>query len=412
MYDFETILIHGENNPAKNQQATVTPIYQTTSFKYEKCEDISNVFRGEKFGYIYTRISNPTIETLERRMTLLEDGIGAIATSSGMAAITSTILTLCKNGDNFISSSSIFGGTYSLFKKRLKEFGINCKFVDPTDIEGFEKNIDDKTKTIFVETIGNPKMDVVDIEAVAKIASKYQLPFIVDSTVTTPYLIQPKKFCANIIIHSTSKFINGFGNSIGGIIIDAGNFNWDNERLKNLKDYFERYGQLSFLAKVRREIFRDFGGCISPFNAFLMLLGLETLALRMERHCQNALQLAKFLKEHNKVRWVNYPGLENSKFYNLSKKQFNNHFGSLLSFGLKDANESFKFIDSLKLAYNLANLGDAKTLVIHPASTICVEFNEEERKIMGVTDNLVRVSVGLESIKDIINDFQSGLNSI
>ncbi|HOK40768.1 MAG TPA: O-acetylhomoserine aminocarboxypropyltransferase/cysteine synthase [bacterium] len=407
MYEFETMLIHGGLVPQKNRQSTTVPIYQTTSFKYESCEDISEVFKGEKYGFIYTRISNPTIEILEKRMALIEDGIGAIATSSGMSAITTTIMTLCKSGDNFISSSSIFGGTYSLFKNRMKEFGINCKFINPNYIERFEKEIDEKTKAIFIETIGNPKIDVADIRAISRIAEKYEVPLIVDSTITTPYLIQPKNFGANIIIHSTSKFINGFGNSIGGIIIDAGNFNWNNKRFQNFKEFYEKYGQLAFLIKVRKEIFRDFGGCISPFNTFLILNGLETLSLRMTKHCENGMKLANFLKEQKEVLFVNYPGLKENKYYHLAKEQFNNKFGSIISFGLKNKEMCFKFINSLKLAYNLANLGDAKTLIIHPASTICVEFNEEEKRMMGVSENLIRVSVGLESINDIINDFKN-----
>lgn len=401
-YHIDTLLVHAENKPEQNRRSTTLPIYQTTSFKYNSSEELSKVFSGEAPGSVYTRISNPTLEILEKKLAVLEDGLGAIVTASGMAAITVAILTLAKNGDHLVAGNSVFGGTYSFFDKTIREFGIETTFVDPTDVKQFESAVKKNTKAIFIETIGNPKIDVPDIAAIAKIAKKKGVPLVVDSTVTTPYLVRPKDLGANIVIHSTSKFINGHGNSIGGAIIDCGNFDW--------KD--NKYGALSFLAKTRKAVFRDFGACLSPNTAFLTDLGLETLSLRMERHCSNALALAGFLSKHPKVKAVNFPGLAENKFNAIAKEQFGGKFGSLLTFRLKDKKECFKVIDSLKLAYNLANIGDAKTLVIHPASTICVEFNEEERKNMGVTEDLVRVSVGIEYIDDIIGDFKQALEAI
>lgn len=411
-YHIDTLLVHAENNPSKHNQSTTLPIYQTTAYRYTSCEEISKIFEGKSAGHIYTRISNPTLDTLEKKLSVLEDGLGAIVTASGMAAITATILTLAKKGHHIVAGNSIFGGTYSFFNKTIREFGIETTFIDPCSVEQLEKAISSSTKAVFIETIGNPKMDVPDIKAIAEITKKKSIPLIVDSTLTSPYLIKPKDFGANIVIHSASKFINGHGNSLGGVIIDCGNYDWGSGRFKHFKDYYDKYGILSFLAKARVEIFRDFGACMSPFNAFLMDIGLETLSLRMQKHCDNALALSGFLNGHSKVKQVNYPGLEDNKFYSVAKRQFNGRFGSLLTFRLKDKKTCFKFIDNLKLAYNLANLGDAKTLVIHPASTICVEFNEKEKKNMGVSEDLVRVAVGIEYADDIISDFKQALEKI
>jgi O-acetylhomoserine (thiol)-lyase len=405
-YHLETQLIHADNVPEKNRGATTLPIYQTTAYKFSSCEEISKVFRGEGAGHIYARISNPTVEVLERRLAALEGGLGAIATASGMAAITTTILTLAKAGQQVVASKSVFGGTYALLNKTIRELGVEVSFVDPAEPKEFEPAITKKTKAIFIETIGNPKMDVPDIAAISKIAKKHAIPLIVDSTMTTPALIRPKEFGANIIIISTSKFINGHGNSIGGVLIDCGNFNW------RIEGYSEKYGALAFLAKARKEVFRDFGAPLSPFNAFLTSIGLETLVLRMERHCSNALALAEFLVQQREVKEVNFPGLKKSRFYQIAKKQFKNKFGSLFTFRLGSQKACFKFIDSLKLAYNLANLGDAKTLVIHPASTIFSEFSAAERKKLGVPDDLIRVSVGIEHIDDIIGDFEQALEKV
>lgn len=408
-YHIDTQLIHAENVPEKQQRSTTLPIYQSSAFKFDNSEEISKVFKGEAAGFVYSRISNPSLDVLEKRLTLLEDGLGGIVTASGMAAITAAILTVAKNGHHVIASNSLFGGTYAFFDKTIRELGIETTFVDPSDAQQFARAVKANTKAIFIETIGNPKMDVPDIAAVARIAQKNKIPLIVDSTVTTPCLIQPKKLGANIVVHSTSKFINGHGNSLGGVIVDCGNFDWSSPNFKHFKPYTDKYGQLAFLAKTRKEVFRDFGASLAPFSAFLMTIGLETLSLRMEKHCNNAKALAEYLFENKKVKTVNYPGLSDDKFNAIAKRQFNGHFGSLLTFRLKNKKDCFKLIDSLKLAYNLANLGDAKTLVIHPESTICVEFNEQEKKNMGVTDDLVRVSVGIEYVDDIIGDFKQAL---
>lgn len=411
-YKLDTLLVHLKKLSVKGGGETSLPICQSTSFRYKSCEELKKVFNGESAGYVYTRISNPTLDLLERKLTILEDGLGAIVTSSGMAAIATGILTLAKSGHHIISSQSIFGGTYAFFDKTLRALGIETTFVDPTDIKGIKSAVKDNTKAVFIETIGNPKMDVPDIKAIAEIVRLNEIPLIVDSTVTTPYLLQAKKFGADIVIHSASKFINGHGNSIGGVVIDCGTFNWASKRFTHFKDYEVQYGILAFLAKARKEIFRDFGPCMAPHTAFLMDVGLETLALRMERHCSNAVSLAEFLTKHPKVSSVNYPGLKGNKFNKVAKEQFSNRYGALLTFCLKDKESCFKCIDSLKLASNLANLGDVKTLVIHPSSTICVEFNKQERKQMGVTDNLIRVSVGIENIDDIRADFKQALDKV
>ncbi|PIS28466.1 acetyl-L-homoserine sulfhydrolase [Candidatus Saganbacteria bacterium CG08_land_8_20_14_0_20_45_16] len=411
-YHFETQLIHAENNPAKNRKATTLPIYQSTAFKYESSKNISQVFNGEAAGDLYSRISNPSLSILERKLTVLEDGLGALLTGSGMAAITAAVLTLAKSGHQLVASNSLFGGTYSFFNKTIREFGVETTFVDPSSASNFLGAITNQTKAIFIETIGNPKMDVPDIAAIAQIAAKFNLPLIVDSTVTTPQLVRPKVLGANLVIHSISKFINGHGNCLGGVVVDCGNFDWSGKRFVHFKDYSQRYGRLAFLAKMRREVFRDFGPCLAPHSAFLMDIGLETLALRMNKHCANAQALAEFLAKQPKVKAVNYPGLTDNKFHALAAKQFNNCFGAVLTFRLKNQAQCFKLIDKLELAYNLANIGDAKTLVIHPASTICIEFTTAERKNMGVTDDLVRVSVGIEHQADIIDDFNQALEAI
>jgi len=408
-YHIDTLLLHAENVPEKHRRATTLPIYQTTAFRYKEAKELSLVFQGKRAGDVYSRISNPTLNVLERRLAVLEDGLGAVVTASGMAAITVTILTLAKQGHHVVAGNSLFGGTYAFFDKTIRELGVNTTFVSPSEPKAFEAAITPETKAIFIETIGNPKMDVPDIAAISKVAKKHQIPLIVDSTVTTPCLIQPKKLGADIVIHSTSKFINGHGNSMGGVIIDCGSFNWNSSRFKHFHEYNEKYGQLAFLAKVRKEVFRDFGAPLSPFNAFLMSIGLETLSLRMGKHCSNAKKLAEFLSKHKKVKQVNFPGLKDNPFYSLAKKQFKSGFGSILTFRLKSKEQCFKFIDALQLAYNLANLGDAKTLVIHPASTICVEFTRKEKAAMGVDDTLIRVSVGIEFIDDIIADFEQAL---
>jgi O-acetylhomoserine (thiol)-lyase len=379
------------------------------SYAYRTAQELADIFAGRAPGYIYTRIANPTTYALERRLAQLEGGVGCIATSSGMAAITSVVMGLLRAGDEMVTASGIFGGTLSLFVNTLGRFGVKTKLVDAGKTSQFSQAINKNTRLIFVETIGNPRMDVPDIPAVARIANKANIPFIVDSTVTTPVLIKPKEFGADIVVHSTSKFINGHGTAIGGAIIDTGNYNWSAGPFKDIKHLAERAGQLAFLAHLRNVIYRDLGGCPAPMNSFLMMQGLETLAVRMEKHCDNALRLAGYLQEHDKVRWVNYPGLADNKFCSRAVELFGGRGGGLLTFGLGDKDKAFKFIDSVKLAKNLANLGDAKTLVLHPASTIFHEFYPEEQRKMDVTDDMVRVSVGIEDFEDIRGDFEQAI---
>ena len=405
----DTLAVHGGFAGDGTSGATAVPIWQTVSYAYKTAQDLADVFAGKAPGYIYTRIANPTTTALEARLTQLEDGIGGIATSSGMAAIASVVMGLVRTGDAIIAAAGIFGGTVSLFENTLGRFGVETVLVDVADTSNFANAISDKTKLIFVETIGNSRMDVPDVPAIAEIACKANIPFIVDNTVTTPFLIKPGEFGADIVIHSTSKFINGHGTAIGGAIVDTGNYDWKKGPFEDIKQLSERIGQLAFLAHLRNLIYRDLGGCPAPMNSFLMLQGLETLSSRIVRHCENAEKLARFLQKNPKVSWVNYPGLPGNKFHNRVNRLFGGRGGGLLTFGLGDKQKAFRFIDSLKLAKNLANLGDAKTLVIHPASTIFHEFSADEQQGMGVTEDIVRVSVGIEDFEDIKADFEQAI---
>ncbi|MHC4293930.1 MAG: aminotransferase class V-fold PLP-dependent enzyme, partial [Planctomycetota bacterium] len=364
----ETIAIHGGFGGENYSGATAVPITQTVSYAYETAQELADVFDNKAPGYIYTRIANPTTSALEVRLTELEVGIGCIATSSGMAAIASVAISLLKTGDQMIASAGIFGGTVSLFQNILGRFGVETKLTNAAETQNIVKAINEKTKLIFVETIGNPRMDVPDISSIAEIAHQVNVPVIVDSTLTTPFLFKSKDFGADIVVHSTSKFINGHGTAIGGAIIDTGNYNWANGLFEDIKKLTDTVGQLAFLFHLRNLIYRDLGGCPAPMNSFLMLQGLETLPMRINKHCENALKLAKYLKSNKNVSWVNYPGLKDNEFNKRVNKLFDGFGGGLLTFGLGDKQKAFKFIDSLKMGKNLANLGDAKTLVIHPAS--------------------------------------------
>jgi O-acetylhomoserine (thiol)-lyase len=408
---FNTKLIHGATVPGPSG-ATKTPIVQASAFGYSTAEELEDLFKGRAIGQVYTRIGNPTLEALEKRLASVEDGIAAIVTSSGMAAITTAVMAIVRSGDEILASSSVFGGTYSLFKDTLSNYGIKTTFVDPTDVEKLEQAVNDSTRLIFVETIGNPKMDIPDLAAISAIAKKHGIPFMVDATVSTPYLARVKEFGADIIIHSTSKFINGTANSIGGAIIDSGIFNWKSDKFPHFEQFFRKYRNFAFTARTRKLIHKDFGACAAPMNAFLHGEGLETLALRMERHCSNALRLAQFLNSHEKVSWVNYPGLADSPYHEVASRQFDGRFGGVLTFGLADKASAFKVINGLTLAKNLANIGDTKTLVIHPASTICADYTPEIKGLMGVTEELIRVSVGIEDIEDIIEDFAAALDTL
>jgi O-acetylhomoserine (thiol)-lyase len=410
-WGFETLLIHGGLEPGP-AGATTVPIVQSSAFAYATADDLEDVFRGRRPGQVYTRLGNPTTECLERRLALLEGGAAAIATASGMAAITTAVLTILRAGDEVLSSASVFGGTFSLFRDSLSNYGIGARFVDPCDLTAFRQAVTGRTRLIFVETVGNPKLDVPDIAAIAEIARQAGIPLMVDATVTTPYLARGLELGADLVIHSTSKFINGSGSAIGGAIVDLGRFDWKSELFPHFAPFVKKFGRLAFTARARKLIHKDFGACAAPMNSFLLAQGIETLALRMERHCANALRLARFLNEHPKVGWVNYPGLTGSPHHAVARRQFGERFGALLTFGLADKAAAFRFINGLNLARNLANIGDAKTLVIHPASTICCDYPPEEKAIMGVTEELVRVSVGIEAADDIVADFAGALEQV
>ena len=407
-----TLAIHGGYVPDAETGATAMPIYQTVSFAYQTAEQLAEVFAGTAPGHIYTRIANPTTYALERRLTQLEAGVGSLVCSSGMAAITCVVAGLLRAGDHVLSTAGIFGGTVSLFKNTFGRFGVQTTFVDAADTKEFANNLRKSTRLIFIETIGNPRMDVPDIPAIAKIARQAGIPLVVDSTLTTPILIQPKDWGADIVVHSTSKFMNGHGNSIGGAIIDTGNFSWSDGPFEDIKELTKKTGQLAFLANLRNLIYRDLGCCQAPLNAFLTLTGLQTLPGRMDRHCANAQLLAEFLQEHPKVRWVNYPGLPSSSFHARAQKLFDGRGGGLLTFGLGNRDAAFGFINATELAQNMTNLGDAKTLIVHPSSTIFHEFPLDEQKSMGVTEDMVRVSVGIEDFDDIREDFAQALQRI
>jgi O-acetylhomoserine (thiol)-lyase len=389
--------------------ATSLPIVQSTAFAYRSAEEIEAVFAGRQPGFVYSRIANPTVSAFEARLTALEDGIGGIAVSSGMAAISSLALALAGSGDELVAGSSLFGGTYSLFQHTLRRYGIGVRFVDPANPAAFRDAINDTTRLVFVETIGNPKLDVPDIAAIAAVTRACGVPLVVDSTLTTPFLVQPKKLGADLAVHSASKFINGHGNAIGGVIVDAGTFDWSSPRFPHLASYRARVGQFALLALLRNLICRDLGCCLSPFNAFLLGMGVESLGARMERHCANAARVAAFLAAHPQVAEACYPGLAAHPAHALAKRQFGGRYGALVTLKLGTRARCFAFINRLRLTQILANLGDARTLVIHPASTICRDSDAKERLAMGVTDDLVRLSVGLEDVADILADLEQAL---
>lgn len=407
---FDSLLVHGglEAGPAG---ATSVPIVQSSAFAYASAEELEDVFRGRAVGQVYTRLGNPTTESLERRLAILEGGGAAIVTASGMAAITTAVLTILRAGDEILSSSSLFGGTFSLFRDTLSNYGITARFVDPLDLDGFRSAINERTRLLFVETIGNPKLDVPDVPALAKIAHEAGLPIMVDSTVSTPYLANGAQLEADILAYSTSKYVNGTGTTIGGVIIDRGVFDWNNPKFPHFEQFHKKYRAYAFTARARKLVHKDVGACAAPFNSYLLTEGIQTLALRMERHCSSALELARFLDDHPKVSWVSYPGLKDSPHNLVATKLYGGRFGGLLTFGTGSKSSAFKVINGLKLAKNLANIGDAKTLVIHPASTICADYNLEEKGLMGVTEDLVRVSVGIEDCRDIIEDFKQALDA-
>ncbi|MBC7319739.1 homocysteine synthase [bacterium] len=422
-WGFETLALHGGQEVDPYSLSRAVPIYQTTSYLFRDADHAARLFAVEEEGNIYSRIMNPTVSVFEKRVALLEGGVGALATSSGQSAELIAILNIAKEGDEIVSSMSLYGGTYNLFAVTLKKLGITVRFVDPSDPENFRKAITSKTKAIYAETLGNPKLDTLDIEKVADIAHEAEVPLIIDNTIPSPYLVRPIDHGADIVIHSATKFIGGHGTSIGGIIVDSGKFNWNNGKFPEITEpdatyhglkYIEKFGDSAYIAKARLQLMRDLGACMSPFNAFLFLLGLETLPIRMERHSENAMKVAEFLKNHPKVSWVNYPGLPDNPYYSIAKKYFKrNLFGAIIGFGIKGGLEAGKkFVNNVKLLSHLANIGDAKSLVIHPASTTHAQLTPEEQLSAGVTPDFIRLSIGLESIDDIIYDIDQALSKV
>jgi O-acetylhomoserine (thiol)-lyase len=420
-YGIETLALHGGQEVDPHTTARAVPIYQSTSYVFRDTEHAASLFSLAEEGNIYTRIMNPTTEVFEKRMALLEGGVGALATASGQAAETLAILNLAGAGDEIVSSAGLYGGTYNLFHYTLPKIGIDVKFVEDANPEAFREAITGRTKALFAETVGNPSLNTLDIEAVAGIAHEAGIPLIVDNTLPSPYLVRPLQHGADIVVHSATKFIGGHGTSIGGVIVDGGKFPWDNGNFPDFTEpdpsyhglkFYEALGELAYILKARVQLLRDYGPALSPFNSFLFLQGLETLPLRMERHSQNAMAVARFLKQHPKVNWVNYPGLEDHPTHELARRYHRDGmYGAILGFGIDGGLEAGKrFIDRLKLHSLLANVGDAKSLVIHPASTTHQQLSPEEQRATGVTDDYIRLSVGLESIDDILEDLDQALN--
>ena len=404
---FNTALLHGKRSSEKRTGATMVPIYQSSAFEQESAGALEKVFLNKAPGFSYTRINNPTVAAFEERITLLEGGIATVACASGMAAIFNGLMNILKSGDEIISGSGIFGGTIGLFQD-LKEFGIHTTYLKETTKEAVEAAITDKTRVIFAETIGNPKLDVLDISAVAQVAEKHRILFVVDNTVATAYLVNPLKLGAHIVINSSSKYINGSGNSISGVITDGGRFPWDFEKYTTLSDY-RKMGPFAYTAKLRDTLFRNTGACLSPFNAYLNCIGLETMGLRMEKACSNALALANWFADCDEIVEVNYPGLEKSPYHETARRQFQRGFGAMVTIRAGSKEKAFSIIDHLKYALKVSNIGDSKTLVIHPASTIYSHSSEEAKQNAGVYEDLIRISVGVEDVEDLIEDFQQAL---
>jgi O-acetylhomoserine (thiol)-lyase len=416
-HKFATNALHAGHDVTKNGGTRAVPIYQTTSYVFKNSDHAANLFGLAEAGFIYTRLNNPTNDILEQRLAKLEGGIGAVVTASGTAAISTALLTLLKAGDHIVASNSLYGGTYNLLNVTLPRLGITTTFVDPSNPENFLNAAQENTRVFFAESLGNPKLDVLDLKAISKAAQTYKVPFIVDNTVATPFLLNPIEHGANIVIHSLTKYIGGNGTSLGGVIIDAGNFDWSNGKFPEFTEpsagyhglkYYEVLGVASFIAKVRIEGLRDLGAALSPFNAFQIIQGLETLAIRIKKHSENALELAKWLQKRSEVAWVNYPGLISSKYYNLAQQYLPEGQSGIVTFGLKGGYEAAKKVaDETQFFSLLANIGDTKSLIIHPASTTHQQLSEEQQIATGVTKDLIRLSVGLEDIEDLKADLQS-----
>ena len=406
---FNTSLLHAGVQKEANG-STLPPVYQTSAFEQTSATDLEKIFENKAPGFCYTRVGNPTVTAFENRITKLEGGIASIACASGMAALMNAFLNILRSGNEIVSSASLYGGTIDLFTD-LEAFGITTRYVENNNWEQIEGAINEHTRLVFAETIGNPCLDVTDIEKLAEIAHAHELPLIVDNTTSTPYLIQVLKHGADIVVNSSSKYINGSSNSISGVLTDGGKFKWKKEKYPGLADYL-KFGPMAFIAKLRNGLFRNTGACLAPVNAYLNVIGLETLGLRMERQCNNAAALAKWIEETYPDVTVNYPGLESSPWHAIAKKQFENGYGAILTLRVGSKKQAFDFIDSLNIAYTLSNIGDTKTLVIHPGSTISLHSTEKQKEDAGVFEDLIRVSVGIEDIEDLKEDFAQAFAKI
>ncbi|MDQ6423323.1 homocysteine synthase [Paenibacillus sp. LHD-117] len=421
-FSLDTLAVHGGQAIDPTTMSRAVPIYQTTSYGFRDTDHAANLFSLQEFGNIYTRIMNPTTDVFEKRVAELEGAPAALAVASGQAAITYSILNIAGAGDEIVSATSLYGGTYNLFSTTLPKLGVNVKFVDPSDPENFRAAITDRTKAVYAETIGNPRGDIIDLEAVAAIAHEHGIPFIVDNTFPSPYLCRPIEHGADIVVHSATKFIGGHGTSIGGVIVDGGTFDWKGSgRFPGLTEpdpsyhgvvYTEAVGPIAYIIKARVQLLRDMGAALSPFNSFLLLQGLETLHLRMERHSANALAVAQFLETHEAIEWVNYPGLSSHPSYDLAQKYLPNGQGAILTFGIKGGTEAGKrIINAVTLFSHLANVGDSKSLIIHPASTTHQQLSQEEQAEAGVAPGMIRLSIGTEGIADIIADLKQAIEA-
>ncbi len=404
--NFNTQLLHGCEEGDKNTGATLTPVFQSSAFYQPSAEQHELLFANKASGFSYTRINNPTILAFEQRMTNLEHGISSVACASGMAAITNAIMNITQAGDDIVVSTSLYGGSIDLFHD-LEPFGIHTIYVDGNDLEKVEAAITDKTKLLFAETIGNPKLDVVDIEEMAKVAHRHGIPLIMDNTVATAYLVTPIDLGADIVINSTSKYINGSSNSISGVLTDSGNFSWDPEKYPGLKDYL-KFGKFAFTAKLRNGLFRNTGACMAPQTAFYNMLGMETLGLRMERVCSNAMKLAEHLSKKDGIT-VNYPGLETSPWHKVAQKTLHNGYGAILTIRVGTKEKAFALMNTLKIPNIVSNIGDTKTLIVHPESTISAHSTREEKENAAVYEDMIRISLGIEDIEDIIEDFDKAI---
>ena len=419
---FATNALHAGHDVQKTGGTRAVPIYQTSSYVFDDSDHAANLFSLKELGFIYTRLNNPTNQILQDRLAALEGGVGAVVFASGTAAIATGLLTLLRNGDHIVASSSLYGGTYNLLNVTLPRLGITTTFVDASNPDNFKDAVQENTRAFFVESLGNPKLDVLDLEAISVYSKSAKVPFIVDNTVATPSLLNPIKHGANIVIHSLTKYIGGQGNSLGGVIVDGGNFDWSNGKYPEFTEpsagyhglkYYETLGAASYTFKLILEGLRDFGGALSPTNAFHIIQGLETLAVRIKQHSENALELASWLEHQNEVAWVNYPGLASSKYKSLSDKYLQNGQSGIVTFGVKGGFESAKLIaDNTKLFSLLANIGDTKSLIIHPASTTHQQLSVKEQESAGVSQDLIRLSVGLENIEDLKQDLQEAFAKV